>query len=128
MSASRTAPVESAPMRPQPDLPRRPSRRDRKDRGSRFAGRGRAILGFSLFVLLFLLISLRGIASFYTDYLWFDSLGLTSVWSTVLGSKLVLTVIGAVVFFALCFGNMAIAQRIAPPFRASTGDDDLIER
>ena len=116
-------------MRPQPDLPRRPSRRERKGRrGSRFAGRGRAILGGSLVVLFVLLISLRGIASFYTDYLWFSSLDLTSVWGTVLGAKAVLTVLGAIVFFALCWGNMAIAQRLAPPFRASTGDDDLIDR
>ena len=36
-------------MRPQPDLPRRPSRRDRKlARGSRFAGRGRLVVGIIL--------------------------------------------------------------------------------
>lgn len=116
-------------MRPQPDLPRRPSRRDRKARrGPRFAGRGRLILGSILVTLFLLLISLRGIASFYTEYLWFQSLELTSVWRTVLGSKFSLTVIGALVFFVLCFGNLYLAERIAPAFRPSNGDDDLIER
>ncbi|QXC60472.1 UPF0182 family protein [Aquihabitans sp. G128] len=116
-------------MRPQPDLPRRPSRRDRRARrGPRFAGRGRAILGGALVFLFVLLISLRGIASFYTDYLWFQSLDLTSVWRTVLGAKLSLTIIGAVVFFALCWGNLTIAERLAPAFRPSNGEDDLIER
>ena len=38
-------------------------------------------------VLLFLVTSLRGIAGFYTDYLWFDELGFTSVWRGVLGAK-----------------------------------------
>ena len=116
-------------MRPQPDLPRRPSRLERKARrGSRFAGRGRAILGIGLAGLFFLLISLRGIASFYTDYLWFRSLDLGSVWSTVLGAKLILTLIGALAFFLLCWGNMAITERLAPAFRPSSGDDDIIER
>ena len=116
-------------MRPQPDLPRQPSRRERKiRRGPRFAGRGRAILGMVLATAFVLLISLRGIASFYTDYLWFQSLDLGSVWGTVLGAKFSLTLIGAVVFFALCWGNMAIAERLAPPFRPTSGDDDLIER
>src|SRR5690606_30852874 len=31
-------------------------------------------------------------------------------------------------FFALCWGNLAIAERLAPAFRPSSGDDDLIER
>ncbi len=116
-------------MRPQPDLPRRPSRGDRKgERGSRFAGRGRMLVGVFLGGLFFLLISLRGIASFYTDYLWFRSLDLTSVWRTVLGAQISLTLIGAVAFFGLCWGNLTIADRLAPAFRPSSGEDDLIER
>ncbi len=78
--------------------------------------------------LFVLLISLRGIASFYTDYLWFQSLDLQSVWKTVLGAKFSLTLIGGLVFFLLCAGNLAIAERLAPAFRPSSGDDDLIER
>ncbi|HEX2577093.1 MAG TPA: UPF0182 family protein, partial [Aquihabitans sp.] len=94
-------------MRPQPDLPRRPSRRNRKARrGPRLAGRGRAVLGIVLGAAFVLLISLRGIASFYTDYLWFQSLELGSVWGTVLGSKFTLTLIGTVAFLALALGNM----------------------
>ncbi len=118
-------------MRPEPDLPRRPTRGERRLRrggGSRFAGRGRAVLGFALGGLFLLLISLRGIASFYTDYLWFQSIDLGSVWSTILGSKLALTLIGTGVFFILCWGNLVIAERLAPVFRPSNGDDDLIER
>lgn len=116
-------------MRPQPDLPRRPSRRDRKlARGSRFAGRGRLVVGIILAGFFVLLISLRGIASFYTDFLWFQSLDLQAVWRTVLGAKLSLTLIGGLVFFLLCSGNLLIAERLAPAFRPSSGDDDLIER
>lgn len=117
-------------MRPQPDLPPRPSRRSRRDgdRPSRLAGRGRLIVGIVLVAVFFLLISLRGIASFYTTELWFSSLSLTSVWRKILLTKLALTLIGTLVFFALCWGNLQIAERLAPMFRPTTGDDDLIER
>jgi uncharacterized membrane protein (UPF0182 family) len=118
-------------MRPQPDLPPRPSGRDRRSgRGgrSRFAGRGRALLLGFLGLLFVLLISMRGIAAFYTDYLWFDSLELSGLWRQVLVTKASLTILGGVVFFLICWGNLLIAERLAPVFRPSSGDDDLIDR
>jgi uncharacterized membrane protein (UPF0182 family) len=130
-------------MRPQPDLPRRPSRRERRasrarggganggpggGRRSRFAGRGRLIVGLLLLAIFVLLISLRGIAAFYTEYLWFDSLHLRSVWQEVLGTRIALTLAGGLGFFLLCWGNLLIAERLAPVFRPSTGEEDLIER
>ncbi|HWJ64944.1 MAG TPA: UPF0182 family protein, partial [Acidimicrobiales bacterium] len=119
-------------MPPEQDLPE-PPRRDqtaspREGRGSVFAGRGRIFLGAFLAILFLLLISLRGIAGFYTDYLWFDSLELSPVWRRVLTTKATLSLIGGLVFFALCWGNLLIAERLAPVFRPSSGDDDMIER
>ena len=38
-------------------------------------------------VLVVLLVSLRGIAGFYTDYLWFKELGYTEVWRGLLMAK-----------------------------------------
>jgi uncharacterized protein len=38
-------------------------------------------------VLVVLLVSLRGIAGFYTDYLWFQQLGYTEVWRGLLLAK-----------------------------------------
>ena len=85
-------------------------------------------LGAFLAIAFIVLVSLRGIAGFYTDYLWFDSLNLSAVWSRVLTTKATLSLIGGVVFFALCWGNLLIAERLAPVFRPASGDDDLIER
>lgn len=68
-------------------------------------------------VLVVLAVSLRGLASFYTDKLWFESLGLETVWTTTLGTRISLTLLGAGVFFSLCWANMAIAERFSPPFR-----------
>ena len=56
-------------MRAPTDIPRPPQRVPR--------GRGSLILVGSLVVAL--LMSLRGMAGTYTDYLWFDELELTSV-------------------------------------------------
>jgi uncharacterized membrane protein (UPF0182 family) len=125
-------------MRPQPDLPRRPSRRERRaarargagvgGKRSRFAGRGRLVIGVLLVAIFVLLVSLRGIAAFYTEYLWFDSLHLGSVWREVLGTRIGLTLGGGLGFFLLCWVNLLIAERLAPVFRPSNGEDDLIER
>jgi uncharacterized membrane protein (UPF0182 family) len=119
-------------MPPEQDLPEPPRRQrsasPRMGRTSMFAGRGRVFLGAFLAIAFVVLVSLRGIAGFYTDYLWFDSLNLGAVWGRVLTTKATLSIIGGVVFFALCWGNLLIAERLAPVFRPSSGDDDLIER
>lgn len=118
-----------------PDQPRRKrSRRpvfggrSRRLGRPRAPGRGRSIVIGVLVTLFVLLISLRGIAAFYTDKLWFDSLGLGSVWSTALGTRISLTLLGAGICFGLIWANMVIAERIAPAFRPVAPDDDLIER
>ncbi len=119
-------------MPPEQDLPEPPPRERpvsaRAGRRSVFAGRGRIFLGAFLAIAFVVLVSLRGIAGFYTDYLWFDSLQLASVWRRVLTTKATLSIIGGVVFFVLCWGNLLIAERLAPVFRPSSGDDDMIER
>ena len=80
-----------------------------------FSGRNRRLIG-SFFVLGFLLLgaSLRGLATFYTDYLWFSSLDRTDVWQTVLLTKILLFLIFFSAFFVLIWLNLMIADRIAP--------------
>ncbi len=108
-------------MRAPDDLPRRPRRASR-------GNRGRTTLIVAVIAAFVLLTSLRGIARFYTDYLWFDSLGQSGVWRGVLGAKVVLALLFIVVFFALAWVNLLIADRIAPPFRLSGPEDELLER
>jgi uncharacterized membrane protein (UPF0182 family) len=116
-----------------PDKSNRRPRRRRSDGVAgdglpRRAGRGRSVLLTALVILVVLLVSLRGIAAFYTDKLWFESLGLGTVWSTALGTRISLALLGAGVFFGLCWANMVIAERLAPVFRPVAPADDLIER
>jgi uncharacterized membrane protein (UPF0182 family) len=107
-------------MRVPSDMPRQ----RRQGLGSR--GRvGLVLLAVALFILL---TSLRGIAGFYTDFLWFDSLGLKSVFTGILGAKISLTVMFSLLFFVLLWANLFIADRLAPRFRPAGPEEEVIER
>src|SRR5437868_3107463 len=104
-------------MRAPTEMPRRPPRP---------SGRGRAFLVLGVVVLFLLLTSLRGIAGFYTDYLWFESLGKTGVFRGVLGAKVALALIFTGAFFVLLWVNLVVADRLAPPFRPSGPDEEFL--
>jgi uncharacterized membrane protein (UPF0182 family) len=106
-------------MRAPTDMPRR------RRRGS---NRGRIVLIVAVVALFLLATSLRGIAGFYTDYLWFDGLGLASVFRGVLRAQVVLAAVFTATFFVLLFVNLWIADRLAPKFRPAGPEDDLLER
>jgi uncharacterized membrane protein (UPF0182 family) len=79
-------------------------------------------------VLVVLLVSLRGIAGFYTDYLWFKELGYTDVWRGLLLAKALPTTVFTVAFFLLILGNLIIADRLQPRFRPAGPEEELVER
>ncbi|MER7501832.1 UPF0182 family protein [Nonomuraea pusilla] len=62
-------------------------------------------------VALFFLFS-----GFYTDYLWFDSINYTTVFSGVLLTQVVLFLAGALLMVAVAGGNMLLAFRMRPMF------------
>ncbi len=92
----------------------------------RFRFRG-WIIG-AVVVLVVLLFSLRGLAGFYTDYLWFDSLGQGSTWSSLLAARVAPALVFTVVFFVIMFVNLVIADRLAPKYRSMGPEDELIAR
>ncbi len=107
----RRPPIDVRPTRP----PRRPQR-------------NRIGLAAVIALLFFLLTSLRGVAGFFTDYLWFDELGFSSVWRGVLGAKIGLSVVFTVGFFVLLWSNLVIADRVAPKFRPTGPEDEIVAR
>jgi uncharacterized protein len=111
-------------MRPPSDMPP-PSARTPRAPGS---NRGRTILIIAAVALFVLITSLRGIAGFYTDYLWFDSLGYDEVWRGVLGAQIALAAIFVTAFFAMCWGNLYIADRLAPKFPPPGPEQEALER
>ena len=92
----------------------------------RFRFRG-WIIG-AVVALVVLLFSLRGLAGFYTDYLWFDSLGQGSTWSSLLAARVAPALVFTIVFFVIMFVNLVIADRLAPKYRSMGPEDELIAR
>ncbi|MFA9564743.1 MAG: UPF0182 family protein, partial [Acidimicrobiales bacterium] len=107
-------------MRVSSDLPerRRPSSSSRR----------RTIAAIVVGLVLLLAISLKGLAGFYTDYLWFDALGFRSVFSTLLLVKVGLGLVFTGVFFLMMFISLTVAERIAPRFRPGGPDEEFLER
>jgi uncharacterized membrane protein (UPF0182 family) len=105
-------------MRPANDMPglRQPS------------GRGRIILIVAAVALFLFVTSLRQIAEFWTDFLWFQSVDLESVWSRTLGAKVGLGAFFVLLLFVLLWLNLQIADRISPAFHPLGPDDDLLNR
>ena len=107
-----------------PRGPRGPSRPPTSGRNRRL----RWGLFIAIGVVIIVLVSLRGAASFYTDYLWFDALGQADVWRTIILSRIVLALIFIAVLFALLYGNLTIADRLAPPQRPGGPEEDVLAR
>jgi len=69
-----------------------------------------SILGGAL--ALFILINIA--KGFYTEWLWFSSLGYGGVYTTILKTKVLLFFSAAIVFCILLLGNLVLATRLAP--------------
>ena len=90
-------------------------------RGRRFSDKGRIALIAVAVVIVGVLLFGRFFAGFFTDYLWFDSVGRAGVFSTVLRSKLLMFFLFGGTFVALAILNLVIADRLAPSaFSANT--------
>jgi uncharacterized membrane protein (UPF0182 family) len=97
-----------------------PARRPR-----RFSA-GRRIAVVVVLLVLALLFSLRGLANFWTDYLWFDSVGFAGVWRTLVFTKVVLALIGIAVSFGLVLGSLWLAERVGPELSEPGGPGEEV--
>ncbi|MEO7370269.1 MAG: UPF0182 family protein, partial [Ilumatobacteraceae bacterium] len=87
----------------------------------RFSDRGRIALIAVAVIVVGVLLFGRFFAGFFTDYLWFDSVGRAGVFSTMLRSKLLLFFMFGGTFVALAILNLVISDRLAPSaFSANT--------
>jgi uncharacterized membrane protein (UPF0182 family) len=73
--------------------------------------------GIFLFVIFLVLISLRQLISLYVDWLWFEEVGYTQVFTTSLFFKTVLAVLGGSIFALLFYANVRIAARLVRGIR-----------
>jgi len=79
------------------------------------ARRGRhtkTILIVAAVIILFIVLTIA--KGFYTEWLWFSSLGYGSVYATILKTKVLLFFSAAIIFCALFLGNLALATHLSP--------------
>ena len=88
----------------------------------------RRSLFIAIAAVIIVLVSLRGAAGFYTDFLWFEALGQADVWRTIILSRIVLALIFVIFLFALLYGNLSIADRMAPAQRPGGPEEDVLAR
>lgn len=82
----------------------------------------RMVLAGAVAALVLLVVSARALADFYTDYLWFRSVGFAPVWRTMLLTKIALGAGFALALFGLVWANLAIASRRGDDTDSTDGD------
>jgi uncharacterized protein len=85
--------------------------------------RGRIVAAVIVAALVALVISGRSIASFYVNVLWFDVLGRTDVYWSVLATKALLGAVFVAVFLVIIVVNLWLADRIAPAIVAPSPEE-----
>tara|TARA_B100000683_G_scaffold31380_1_gene27659 strand:- start:33 stop:2846 length:2814 start_codon:yes stop_codon:yes gene_type:complete len=82
--------------------------------GGTNTGNERRGLSFLVFVGIIGFSIARAIATFFTNYLWFDSVDLNSVWIKILLTKSILVAATSLLAFAFIFINLRLAVRATP--------------
>ena len=75
----------------------------------------RVILALAGVLVLFIILNI--IKGLYTEWLWFDSLGYSNIYSTILRTKVLIFFSAALIFCALFLGNTILATYLAPKSR-----------
>jgi uncharacterized membrane protein (UPF0182 family) len=89
--------------------------------------RGRVTVG--VLVGVFILFTLLGWGiDAYTDYLWFDEVQKTAVFSGVLTTRLVLFLVVGAVMTLIVAGNLYLAYRLRPLLRPHSAEQATLER
>jgi len=82
--------------------------------GGTNTGNERRGLSFLVFVGIIGFSIARAIATFFTNYLWFDSVDLNSVWIKILLTKSILVAATSLLAFGFIFINLRLAVRATP--------------
>jgi len=88
----------------------------------------RGPLPIAIGVLVAIGVALVSVSGFYADWLWFKSVNFTTVWSTLLLTKIVLFVVAGLITAALILFNIIIAYKRRPLYVPLTVEADNLER
>ncbi len=85
-------------------------------------------LNITVGIIVVLGILIARSSGFYIDWLWFKSVGFTSVWSTVLTTKILLFVVVGLITSLFISANILIAYRRRPLYVPLSVEADNLER
>ena len=74
------------------------------------------------------MLSARGLARVYTDYLWFKEVHFSQTWRGLIEAKAFPALIFSVIFFIAMFVDLIVADRLAPLSRNAGPEDEIVER
>ncbi|MDD4876300.1 MAG: UPF0182 family protein, partial [Dehalococcoidales bacterium] len=77
-------------------------------------GRTARIVFYTLATILVLFIVANIGKGIYTEWLWFNNLGYSSVYTNILKTKIIIFFAAAIIFCILFLGNLMLATRLAP--------------
>ncbi len=95
-------------------------------RGRARSRRSRRWVGIVAGAFFLVLMVSRGLATAWTDYLWFSSVGASSVWTTSIQARVVLGVIGLVLAGLAVWVNLEVVARSRPEVLAGGGPEDEV--
>ncbi|CAB4856128.1 MAG: UPF0182 family protein [Actinobacteria bacterium] len=90
--------------------------------------RRRGPLPITIGILAVIGVALVSLSGFYADWLWFKSVNFTSVWSTVLLTKVALFIASGLITAALVLFNVLVAYKRRPLYVPLTVEADNLER
>ena len=92
-----------------------------------FKGR-KSPLALTFGILVVLGILFTALSGFYADWLWFKSVDFTSTWSTILGTKAFLFILGGLLTSLIVMANVFIAYKRRPLYVTMMVESDNLER
>jgi uncharacterized membrane protein (UPF0182 family) len=92
-----------------------------------FKGR-KSPLALTFGILVVLGILFTALSGFYADWLWFKSVDFTSTWSTILGTKAFLFIVGGLLTALVVMANVFIAYKRRPLYVTMMVESDNLER
>ena len=90
--------------------------------------RRRGPLPITIGILAVIGVALVSLSGFYADWLWFKSVNFTSVWSTVLLTKVSLFIASGLITAVLVLFNVLVAYKRRPLYVPLTVEADNLER
>jgi uncharacterized protein len=92
-----------------------------------FKGR-KSPLALTFGILVVLGILFTALSGFYADWLWFKSVDFTNTWSTILGTKAFLFILGGLLTSLIVMANVFIAYKRRPLYVTMMVESDNLER